>query len=354
MYNDQSNNSAPETQVVGFSWGYTLSNDKPSAGTDRVNTSVKPINSTANKNHELGLASNNTQARLKRNYENDNDNNNYSDMATSISNSNSTNQNNSGLLLRKYMVVKKKPNMISNANNLSSIQGQFLPVERSLELMEKSQLQDVILGLLNVHPQISQYLNSKISQFSFSNEKRLESLRYKLQEIYSNIPYNKDYLNNIKTQLDDYAFVRLKPLILEFLNCLTDYILNNIPPRTNNLQESLLFLDLCTEMVTQLPRFQLPSNNYYYDKCLEQLSCIWCTLIEHISKDDSVLFFNDKSAIIDIYEKLKNYNNISNNLLLRPLQLFKHLGMISTEENSTTSAHTSYFNIVTPDNRNTF
>ena len=233
---------------------------------------------------------------------------------------------------------------VSNSFNHLMIKGQPLPLERSLELADKQQLQKIIQELLLLTPETTQLINSRLSQLPVTKADLLESLEKKLDRVRQNIPYNRAYSNNLTDKLDDYAFDRLKPFVLEFLNCLIDYTLNIIPPRdvnnSNNLHDALAFVDRCTEMVLLLPRFELPSNNYYYDKCLEQLSYIWCTLIQHIARDD-ILSTNARPTLANWYEKLQIYNDKSNNLLQRPLTLFTTLNLVDFVDNTTTTATTT-------------
>lgn len=232
---------------------------------------------------------------------------------------------------RKYVIAKRKSNLTS------SIQGQPLPIHRGLELMNKEQLQNVLMEIMKEHPETQQMVNSKIMGYNFSIEKCSDLLKTKLEALYGSIPYSRSYEMN---SLNDYAFVRMKPYILEFLNCLIDCILDQIPPRVENLHSSLKFLDECTDMVTHLPRFQLASNNYYYDKCLEQVSYVWCTVIEHIARD-VMMMFNDEALLESWVQKLEVYNDLSNGLLSRPLHLFKSLysvedGMAGTTRSAET------------------
>lgn len=205
--------------------------------------------------------------------------------------------------------------------------------------MDKEQLQSILLDLMNNHPEIQQTVHNKLQQTNFSNIKYMELLKSKLNQIYESVPYSRSFQNE---NLNDYAFVRMKPYILEFLNCLVDCILDNIPPRIENLHDSLKFLDVCTEMVTQLPRFELASNNYYYDKCLEQLSYVWSTVVEHVARD-LVILFNDESLLTDWVRKLEYHNERSQGILERPLQLFRslslNLGNLATSETLNSSQH---------------
>ena len=370
MYSAQENNK--ETQSAGFSWGYSLA-AKPQEPQQEQQQEQGTLSLQIRKDTEVTHTAP-CQPRYKRQY----DDVEGEGKAPSA-------RPDSAPVLRKYMVAKKRPSMLvrttmtphasENAaidtfasdsyvpSSFSGIEGQALPMPRSLELMDKAQLQNVIMDLVNVHPQVSQYLQSSISQYSFSNEKRLQALRHKLQAVYAAVPYNRNYANDRSAQLDDYAFVRIKPLVLEFLNCLTDYILAAIPPRATNIHESLVFLDACTEMVTELPRFQLPSNNYYNDKCLEQLSYIWCTLIEHMTHQEDT---GAAAAAASTYpglllqadsicEKLQIYNTKANNLLARPIQLLKHLTAVGRQESIDQQQQQRHqnFNILTSNHSNT-
>ncbi|EJS43263.1 sts1p [Saccharomyces arboricola H-6] len=204
----------------------------------------------------------------------------------------------------------------------SLIRGQPLPLQRGMELMNKDQLQQLLVDLMTKHPEVQQSVHTRVTGLNFSIQKCLDVLKQKSEAVYQSIPYNRSYESN---KLDDYAFVRMKPQILEFLNCLVDFILDNIPPRLEILHASLKFLDICTELVIKLPRFELASNNYYYDKCIEQLSHVWCTLIEHIARDRIILLADNSSAWKTHMTRLHIYNEQSNGLLERPLQLFKSL-----------------------------
>ncbi|KOG98899.1 Sts1p [Saccharomyces eubayanus] len=221
----------------------------------------------------------------------------------------------------------------------SLIRGQPLPLQRGMELMSKEQLQQLLVDLMTKHPEIQQSVHTRITGLDFSIQKCLDVLKQKSEAVYQSIPYNRSYESN---KLDDYAFVRMKPQILEFLNCLVDFILDNIPPRLENLHASLKFLDICTELVIKLPRFELASNNYYYDKCIEQLSHVWCTLIEHVARDRLILLADNSSVWKTHMTRLQIYNEQSNGLLERPLQLFKSLDMGASPASPSSSSSSSF------------
>ncbi|KAL3233599.1 Tethering factor for nuclear proteasome STS1 [Nakaseomyces bracarensis] len=215
------------------------------------------------------------------------------------------------------------------------VHGQALPVHRSLEMMSKEQLGAVLLEMLKQHPEASVTFQSKVNGYQFGFEKYQQLLKEKVEALYASVPYNRSYDNN---NLDDYAFVRMRPHIMELLNCLVDCALDNLPPRKASLHESLKFLDSCTQLVLDLPRFELGSNNYYYDKCVEQLAHLWCSLIEEIAKDINMVMNTPLTTWID---KLESYNDRSRGLLQQPLTLFRSLAsdgdLFAEEERSSNS-----------------
>lgn len=305
--NEQTNTLAGYS--AGFAWGF-----KSGSGTSTVQQmgGQHPVTS-------LVEDGNQHKYRCKRKYSSGRDN--QEDMGRNVKH-----MANRG----KHTILKRKANLSSN------IQGQPLPIQRGLELMNKEQLQNALLDIMKACPQTQQLMNSKLLECNFSTEKCQDLLKIKLEQLYQSIPYSRSSEMN---KLNDYAFVRMKPYILEFLNCLVDCILDQIPPRVENVLSSMKFLDLCTDMVANLPRFELTSNNYYYDKCLEQLSYIWCTLIEHIARD-FFLTLNGESVICGWISKLEIYNELSNGILSRPLQLFKSLNSVDSNPLHKNTANT--------------
>lgn len=98
---------------------------------------------------------------------------------------------------------------------------------------------------------------------------------------------------------------------------------------------------MTTDMVTRLPRFQLASNNYYYDKCLEQLACLWCTVIEHLARD-VIMTVNDAPLLRSWIQKLEVYNESCHGILTKPLSQFKSLAVVDagvTDSNSANGAN---------------
>lgn len=198
------------------------------------------------------------------------------------------------------------------------IQGQPLPFPRSVELMDKQLLQSVLLSLVREHPEIQHSLFSKVQSISFNKEQYVKVLKEKLTQVYEDIPYCK-YNQSSDGLLNDYAFGRMKASIMEFLNCVIDFLLSSIPPQSDSVLQSLKFLNCSTDFLNQLPDFETASNNYYKNMCFEQISEIWCSCIQFASTDLS--FMSVVSNLEDWESVLHTLNGRSNNRLQKPLEL---------------------------------
>ncbi|AEY99064.1 FAGR243Wp [Eremothecium gossypii FDAG1] len=194
------------------------------------------------------------------------------------------------------------------------IQGQPLPVHRKIEMMDKAALQLTLLQLVAMHPEVQDSL-SVLQPTSPDPAKYTELLEQKMQAVYDHIPYSKS-----SDMLNDYAFVRMKAAILEFLNCLIDCLLDAIPPRTTNLLQSFKFLAYGTRLLAQMPHFETESNNYYKNICYEQVSEIWNTLIRHASSD--INFLSTKPSLLHYLHELKQFNEQTKGKFDIPLRLF--------------------------------
>ncbi|AET39451.1 Sts1p Ecym_4397 [Eremothecium cymbalariae DBVPG len=215
----------------------------------------------------------------------------------------------SGGSCQGYRRVSKR-----KAVHYNLIQGQPLPIPRAIEMMDKETLESMLLRLINLHPEIQDSLAS-IHPLSHDMDKYTALLEKKMGAVYDHIPYSK-----YGHTLNDYAFVRMKPSLLEFLNCLIDCLLDSIPPRSTNLLQSFKFAKYVTGLLAQLPQFATESNNYYKNICYEQVSEIWNTLIKHASS--GINFLSTKPSLLHYLHELKQFNEQSKGKFEAPLQLF--------------------------------
>ncbi|CDO93958.1 unnamed protein product [Kluyveromyces dobzhanskii CBS 2104] len=216
------------------------------------------------------------------------------------------------------------------------IQGQPLPFPRSVELMDKQLLQSVLLSLIREHPEVQHTLFSKVQSLNFNMEQYAKVLKDKLSHVYEDIPYSR-YNQSSDGLLNDYAFGRMKASIMEFLNCAIDFLLSSIPPQSDNVLQSLKFLNCTTDLLNQLPDFETASNNYYKNMCFEQIAEIWCSCIQFASTDLS--FMSVVSNLEDWESVLHALNKRSNNRLQKPLELIATIKRSSNLVPQNRSAH---------------
>ncbi|KAK5782321.1 hypothetical protein RI543_000256 [Arxiozyma heterogenica] len=357
---------------MGFSWGTSLLNANKGSTTTAITTTTtnitKPFMTTSS------ISTSNIKPN-KRSFQSDADDESYSHDNNSTVNY-ITRSNIHSLKMpaavtttstittttatkRKYtynsthQIMNNNSNCSGNYNNNNNSNGsgnssskcsllisQNLPLPRSLNLLSKEQLCELIQNMIQEQPELTIPLQNNINQKLVSTvtiQDFINDLETKFNKIIKSIPYHKKYYDIDKLQpfninceyrimdLDDYSFTRLKPCILDFLNCLIDYILFNLPPIIKNFIGSVELLDSITLMCLNLPRFKLPSNNYYYDKCWEQISFIWCSFINQLSNNSILLNINDNnnSILLNWFNKLNDYNQLTNGMLSRPLQLIR-------------------------------
>ncbi|CEP60604.1 Sts1p LALA0_S01e14774g [Lachancea lanzarotensis] len=215
--------------------------------------------------------------------------------------------------------------MAKRKTAVSGIQGQPLPLARAVELMDRSLLQSTLLELVKLHPEIQSTFMA-LQPPSRTVDQYETILRAKLEQVYRNLPYSRlrdSSLNEENEGLSDYAFVRVKSHVLEFLNCLVDCVLESIPPQSQSALHSLRVLDAATKLLGQVPRFATASNNYYKNICYEQMAEIWCTVIRQVTEDLS--FIASASGVEEWLQILGNHNDQSHGRLHKPLQLLQAL-----------------------------
>ncbi|KAG0688945.1 Tethering factor for nuclear proteasome sts1, partial [Pichia californica] len=176
-----------------------------------------------------------------------------------LDNNNNSNNNNNNFKNR-YRIIKKQ-------KNPSQIFGQKLPLNRIIETLNKEKLQNLINNLILENPE----LTSKILETSpkIEPEDALKELKRKIDLILINLPYKVE-------STSDYSFLRVKPLVNEFFQSLSDYSLNFIPPIENDLTISIKFLTkFLIEIFYKLPQFQAVEFKYFYNITVEKFNLIF-------------------------------------------------------------------------------
>lgn len=151
------------------------------------------------------------------------------------------------------------------------IHGQSLPVNRMLEVMDHKSLQKMLKELVAVHPEIQETINRLSPAPVLENSVKL--LQEKLDDMLAHLPYKCDIES-------DYSYLRVKSLLMEFFNCLSDLILAYLPPAETNMEKSLRFLHEATEMVHSLPNFSNSEFQYTKNMAYEQVANTWLVVLQ--------------------------------------------------------------------------
>lgn len=157
------------------------------------------------------------------------------------------------------------------------IKGEYLPINRLIETLNRPSINNLLSDLVKIHPQISKTIYDL--QPKIDMQDAMSILTQKFDSISENLPYKGDVEN-------DYSYLRIKPYLNEFLNCLSDFILNYLPPVELNILNSLTFIDFVTNMIIKLPEFSNNEYKYIKLKCFEQVSNTWLIILNNLWEND--------------------------------------------------------------------
>lgn len=148
--------------------------------------------------------------------------------------------------------------------------GQALPLTRIIEVLDRAKLQAVLHDLVQIHPEISDTVNRLAPKPTL--DESMELMRLKHESILSHLPYKCDMES-------DYSYLRIKPRLNEFFHCLSDFILNYLPPIELRAAVSLRFLDGITNLIHTLPNFTNSEFQYTKMMAYEQVVNCWMILL---------------------------------------------------------------------------
>lgn len=120
----------------------------------------------------------------------------------------------------------------------------------------------------------------------------------------------------------DYSFLRVKPLVKEFFESLSDYSLNFISPIENDLTISINFLKkFLIEIFHKLPKFQAVEFKYFYNLTIEKFNLIFNNNITQFltEKKQNILLIINENWITDF----KKINELNNNTFIKIENLLK-------------------------------
>lgn len=191
------------------------------------------------------------------------------------------------------------------------IYGQQLPVTRLIEVLDHASLQALLEKMLHEHPQVEEMIHDLAPKPSLASAIALT--RHKLQVVIDHLPYKCD-------PASDYSYLRVKPFFNDFLLCLSDFILNFLPPVELDVETCLLFLNEATALVFEVPNFTNIDFQYTKGTAFEQIANTWLVILTQISVSghesgapaeprwDLLKILKDQG----LEQKLKHYNHLSN------------------------------------------
>ncbi|RCK64067.1 Tethering factor for nuclear proteasome STS1 [Candida viswanathii] len=190
--------------------------------------------------------------------------------------------------------------------------GQPLPLPRLIESLDKANLQKLVQDLITIHPELQTTMTKIAPKPTIQDS--LDLLHDKFNMIISHLPYKCDVES-------DYSYLRIKPHLQEFLSCVSDFILNYLPPLESNMIHSLHFLEEVTKMIIHnLPNFTNQEFQYTRSTALEQIANCWLIVLSQAENNPA----NEKEDVstevlvkviqeLEILEKLHKHNEVSLN-----------------------------------------
>lgn len=213
----------------------------------------------------------------------------------------------------------------SKRARLERVTSRSLPVSRLVETLDKKALETLVTSLVQARPDLTQQIFSIAPTVTVNTA--LEALREKLERIYHGLPYKGD-------QGGDYAFLRVKPAIEDFLASLSDYTSHFLPPNEPQPSNSLAFLDAATMILHRLPNWNNPENNHFKQIAYDRIAEAWVIALQEASKRANGLGL----AYGGWQQKLDQHNEMSHGLITPAVNCLKYeLKWINQDQKSSSS-----------------
>lgn len=192
---------------------------------------------------------------------------------------------------RNVLKIRKRP-------KIQSLASKPLPISRIIETMDRISLENLVTTLCHHNPGLSNQISALTPAISVSSA--LECLRSKLEAVFLGLPYKGD-------QQGDYAYLRVKPAIEDFLAAFADYLEHFLPPNESQLSNSLAFLDGATTLLWRLPAWNNPINNHSKKVMFEQLAQAWIVTFQEVAASATGLGLGYETWV----QKLRIHNDIT-------------------------------------------
>ncbi|KAL6449578.1 STS1 Tethering factor for nuclear proteasome STS1 [Candida maltosa Xu316] len=251
---------------------------------------------------------------------------------------------------RRYIHPSTSTTTKFKKSKTPKISGQPLPLPRLIESLDKLKLQKVIEDLITIHPEIQSTLINISPKPTLHDS--LTLLKEKFDMIISHLPYKCDVES-------DYSYLRIKqPHLQEFFSCVSDFILNYLPPLETNMIHSLSFLHEITNLIHDLPNFTNQEFQYTKSTAYEQIANCWLIVLSQ-TDDDEALKKNDENDLIkiiselNVVEKVHKHDDVSFNKFQKVIDYCNHKleqhELIMNENNSNGAVPSSLSDLITVD-----
>lgn len=331
------------------SWGFQFH-----GSTDTANTFPRPFDATSSSTTQVQRAPNKRKASspdsIEDDSESDSDLEKYSRRSLSPVSKASSNLFTSNLAaaeslnssFQRYYLSPTPTSASSNTYHrafnarirkrarVQSVSSRQLPVSRLVETLDKLGLENLISTLCHNHPELTSEITNLTPKVTVNTS--LDTLKTRLDYVFIGLPYKGD-------QQGDYAYLRVKPAVDEFLSALADYTAHFLPPNEPQFSNSLAFLDGATSLLHKLPSWSNPINNYSKASAYDAISQAWILTLAEASKKSNGLGL----AYGGWEQKLAHHNESSSNNLNTALAFIRQeLAWLETNERATSAASLSH------------
>lgn len=211
---------------------------------------------------------------------------------------------------------RPEPHGRQKRSRTNRIVGQSLPVHRIIETLDHKLLQQLLQHAVASDPAVAQTI-AKLAPKPTPKES-LALMRAKCAAVAENVPYKVDAAS-------DYSYTRVKPYLAELLSCLSDFILDMLPPIEVEVVSACTVLDAITDMIHELPNFANAEFQYTRAVAYEQLATLWVMVLdaERVSAARA-------AAELDLQRRLEKHDEVLGGKFGPALDVVKALGTSET------------------------
>lgn len=192
-----------------------------------------------------------------------------------------------------------------------AISGAKLPLHRIMQTLSKQQMVDLVQDLINEYPELAEKVVERSPKIT--SLEAIAEMQAKVSAIKQSLPYKMDASS-------DYSFLRVKEMVDDFFQLLSEYTLNYLPPVEQDWQIVIGFIRrFLTEVLPEMPKFNAMEYRYFYNLTIEKLN--------HILEDSILKFVNEKKQNVLLminenwYAAFSQMNNCNDQLFTNIVHL---------------------------------